>query len=98
MCKGDIRACCIPILVANRTPGSVIATEENRSKPSVSDLSSVCLWSDEVGIVFSGNRAKESVLSTSANPSADYVPIKDGDRVGASDPMTALLIYVGGRA
>jgi hypothetical protein len=24
------------------------------------------------------------------------VPIKDGDRVGASDPMTALLIYVGG--
>ena len=28
-------------------------------------------WSDEVGIVFSGNRAKESVLSTSANPSAD---------------------------
>ena len=36
------------------------------------------------------------VLSTSANPSADYVPIKDGDRVGASDPMTALLIYVGG--
>ncbi len=53
-------------------------------------------WSDEVGIVFSGNRAKESVLSTSANPSADYVPIKDRDRVGASDPMTALLVYVGG--
>src|ERR1700722_9341643 len=48
-------------------------------------------WSDEVGIVFSGTRAKESVLSTSANPSADYVPIKDGDRIGASDPMTALL-------
>jgi len=53
-------------------------------------------WSDEVGIVFGGNRAKESVLPTSASPSADYVPIKDGDRVGASDPMTALLIYVGG--
>jgi Protein of unknown function (DUF3108) len=53
-------------------------------------------WSDEVGIVFTGNRAKESVLPTSASPSADYVPIKDGDRVGASDPMTALLIYVGG--
>ena len=50
-------------------------------------------WSDEVGIVFTGNRAKESVLPTSASPSA---PIKDGDRVGASDPMTALLIYVGG--
>ena len=53
-------------------------------------------WSDEVGIVFSGNRAKESVLSASVSPSADYVPIKDGDRVGASDPMTALLVYVGG--
>jgi uncharacterized protein DUF3108 len=53
-------------------------------------------WSDEIGIVFSGNRAKESVLSTSASPSDDYVPIKDADRVGASDPMTALLVYVGG--
>ena len=55
-------------------------------------------WSDEVGIVFTGNRAKESVLPTSASPSADYVPIKDADRVGASDPMTALLVYVGGAA
>src|SRR5215471_10171008 len=53
-------------------------------------------WSDEVGIVFTGNHAKESVLPNSATPSADYVPIKDGDRVGASDPMTALLVYVGG--
>ena len=48
--------------------------------------------------MFTGNRAKESVLPTTASPSADYVPIKDGDRVGASDPMTALLIYVGGVA
>jgi hypothetical protein len=53
-------------------------------------------WSDEIGIVFTGNRAKESVLPASASPSADYVPIKDADRVGASDPMTALLVYVGG--
>jgi Protein of unknown function (DUF3108) len=53
-------------------------------------------WSDEVGITFIGNRAKETVLPTSAAPSADYVPIKDSDRVGASDPMTALLVYVGG--
>jgi hypothetical protein len=53
-------------------------------------------WSDDVGIVFTGNRAKETVLPSSAAPSADYVPIKDGDRVGASDPMTALLVYVGG--
>jgi hypothetical protein len=51
-----------------------------------------------VGIVFTGNRAKETVLPTSASPSADYVPIKDGDRVSASDPMTALLVYVGGTA
>jgi hypothetical protein len=29
-------------------------------------------------------------------PSADYAPIKDIDRVGASDPMTALLVYIGG--
>jgi Protein of unknown function (DUF3108) len=53
-------------------------------------------WSDDIGIVFSGNRAKESVLPASASPSADYVPIKDADRIGASDPMTALLVYVGG--
>jgi len=53
-------------------------------------------WSDEVGIAFTGNRAKESVLPNSASPSVDYVPIKDGDRIGASDPMTALLVYVGG--
>ena len=53
-------------------------------------------WSDEVGIAFTGNRAKETVLPTSAAPNADYVPIKDGDRVGASDPMTALLVYIGG--
>jgi len=48
-------------------------------------------WSDEVGIVFSRNRAKETVLPAAASPSADYVPIKDADRTGASDPMTALL-------
>jgi hypothetical protein len=53
-------------------------------------------WSDEIGIAFSGNRAKESVLPNSASPSADFVPIKEADRVGASDPMTALLVYVGG--
>jgi hypothetical protein len=53
-------------------------------------------WSDEVGIVFSRNRAKETVPPAVASPSADYVPIKDADRRGASDPMTALLVYVGG--
>jgi Protein of unknown function (DUF3108) len=53
-------------------------------------------WSDEVGIVFSRNRAKETVLPVAASPSAEYVPIKDADRTGASDPMTALLVYVPG--
>ena len=40
-------------------------------------------WSDEVGIVFSRNRAKETVPPAVASPSADYVPIKDADRRGA---------------
>ncbi len=53
-------------------------------------------WSDEIGIVFAGNRAKESLVPAAASPSVDYVPIKDADRIGASDPMTALLVYVGG--
>jgi hypothetical protein len=53
-------------------------------------------WSDEVGIVFSRDRAKETILPAAASPSADYVPIKDADRTGASDPMTALLVYVPG--
>src|ERR1700733_14093005 len=53
-------------------------------------------WSDEVGIVFTGNHARESLLPSTTAPRTDYVPIKDSDRVGASDPMTALLVYVGG--
>src|SRR5262249_4799276 len=43
-------------------------------------------WSDEVGIEFSDNHAKETVLPPYAAPGADYVPIKDRDRVNASDP------------
>jgi hypothetical protein len=80
--------------------GSVVAEGRlSHGKPVASNFQLKLLagrWSDEIGIVFSGNRAKETVLPTSANPSADYVPIKDADRVGASDPMTALLVYVGG--
>ena len=49
----------------------------------------------EVGIAFNGKSAKNPFLAASAISSADYVPIKDVDRVGASDPMTALLVYVG---
>jgi Protein of unknown function (DUF3108) len=52
-------------------------------------------WSDEIGIIFSGNRAKETVLPAAA-AAKDYVPIKDADRIGVSDPMTALLVYVAG--
>jgi Protein of unknown function (DUF3108) len=40
-------------------------------------------WSDEVGIVFSRNRAKETVLPVAASPSAEYVPIKGADRTGS---------------
>ncbi len=68
-----------------------------KPKPSKFDLKLLAgKWSDEVGIVFNGNRAKETVLAGPPSPNADYVPIKDADRVGASDPMTALLVYVPG--
>src|SRR6476646_11469047 len=40
--------------------------------------------------------SKRNRTRSSSNPNADYVPIKDADRVGASDPMTALLVYVPG--
>jgi hypothetical protein len=68
-----------------------------KPKPSKFELKLLAgKWSDEVGIVFNGNRAKESVLPAPPSQNADYVPIKDADRAGASDPMTALLVYVGG--
>jgi Protein of unknown function (DUF3108) len=70
---------------------------KGKPKPSKFDLKLLAgKWSDEVGIVFNGNRAKETVLAVPQSPNADYVPIKDADRVGASDPMTALLVYVPG--
>jgi hypothetical protein len=53
-------------------------------------------WSDEVRIVFSGDKAKEYVAAASANPSANHVPLTDADRTGAIDPMTALLVYIAG--
>lgn len=49
-------------------------------------------WSDEVRIVFSGNKAKEYVAAAPANASANLVPLTDADRIGAIDPMTALLV------
>lgn len=53
-------------------------------------------WSDEVRIVFSGDKAQEYVAAARANASADLVPLTDADRVGAVDPMTALLVYIAG--
>jgi hypothetical protein len=53
-------------------------------------------WSDDVRIVFSGNKAKEYVAASPANPSANYVPLTEADRGGAVDPMTALLVHIAG--
>ncbi len=53
-------------------------------------------WSDDITIVFSGNKAKETVASASASPPAEYVPLRDADRVNVSDPMTGLFVYVAG--
>ena len=47
-------------------------------------------------IVFSGNKAKEYVATAPANPSANHVPLTEADRIGAVDPMTALLVHIGG--
>ena len=52
-------------------------------------------WTDEIGIVFSENHAKKSVLPSFASPSADFVPIKDADRVGISDPIYELRSRLG---
>lgn len=53
-------------------------------------------WSDEVRIVFSGGKAKEYVAAAPADLSANRVPLTDADRIGAIDPMTALLVHITG--
>jgi hypothetical protein len=53
-------------------------------------------WSDDVRIEFSGNKAKEYVAASPANPSANHVPLTEADRIGAVDPMTALLVHIPG--
>lgn len=68
-------------------------------KPVASNFSLKLLagkWSDDVRIVFSGNKAKEYVAAAPANPSANHVPLTEADRIGAVDPMTALLVHIGG--
>jgi len=52
-------------------------------------------WSDEVRILFRGNKAQEYVTALSA-PGANQVPITDANRTGVLDPMTALLVHVPG--
>jgi Protein of unknown function (DUF3108) len=62
--------------------GSVVADGRlTNGKPAASNFQLKLLagkWSDEIGIVFSGNRAKETVLATSSSPSPAYVPIGSG--------------------
>jgi hypothetical protein len=51
--------------------------------------------SDEIKIVFSGGKAKES-MKHPPNPDPSGVPLTDANRVGVVDPMTALLVRVPG--
>lgn len=51
--------------------------------------------SDEIKIVFSGGKAKES-LAHPPKPDPSGVPLTDANRVGVVDPMTALLMRVPG--
>src|SRR5579872_2406643 len=53
-------------------------------------------WSDDVRIVFTGDKAKEYVLPAPPNAHSHLVPLTDAHRVGVLDPMTALLVYVPG--
>jgi Protein of unknown function (DUF3108) len=52
-------------------------------------------WSDDVRIVFSGNKAREYVPPP-PNLSKNLVPLTDANRIGVLDPMTALLVHVPG--
>ena len=53
-------------------------------------------WSDDVRIVFQGNKAREYVPQAPLNSSTNLVPLTDANRIGVFDPMTALLAYVPG--
>jgi hypothetical protein len=54
-------------------------------------------WSDDVRIVFSGDKAKEYVPhAPPPDASSKLVPLTDANRIGVLDPMTALLVYVPG--
>jgi Protein of unknown function (DUF3108) len=51
--------------------------------------------SDEIKIVFSGGKAKET-MTHPPKPDPSGVPLTDANRIGVVDPMTALLIRVPG--
>jgi Protein of unknown function (DUF3108) len=52
-------------------------------------------WSDDVRIVFRGNKAQEYVNAMPA-PGPNQVPITDANRTGVLDPMTAMLVHIPG--
>jgi prepilin-type processing-associated H-X9-DG protein len=51
-------------------------------------------WSDDVRIVFSGDKAQEYVVTAAPKSNSDQVPLTEAHRTGVLDPMTALLIPV----
>lgn len=53
-------------------------------------------WSDEVQILYRGGKAKEYLPDPPATPNPNRVPLTDAHRIGAVDPMTALLIRIPG--
>lgn len=53
-------------------------------------------WSDEVRIVFRGDKAKEYVANAPAKPDPNQVPLTDANRIGVVDPMTAMFVRIPG--
>ena len=53
-------------------------------------------WSDDVRIVFRGDKAKEYVANAPTNPDPNQVPLTDANRRGVADPMTAMFVYIPG--
>jgi hypothetical protein len=70
----------------------------NANEPAASDFVVKYMSgnsSDEIKIVFSGGKAKES-MTHPPKPDPSGVPLTDANRIGVVDPMTALLIRVPG--
>ena len=53
-------------------------------------------WTDDVRIVFHGDKAQEYVAGPQPKPKPGQVPITDAARIGVLDPMTALLVALPG--